>query len=134
MCTITQWKKPRRTNRDIVCYKTGCRAEDKFVSGIRSFEYTLNELYEAPLEESFEPEDICPADYVETEYYRGFTEETLRYIASGFHACLTVRGAEQNKGIFADTRVRCVVPKGSLYYKDRTGLIVSNRMIVEKFD
>ena len=73
----------------------------------------------------------CPADSVDSTWFNHLSSENvIRFIGPGFHACLTVPRAQKNS--IDHGMVLCTVPAGSLYYEDGTGLIVANKIVVDR--
>ena len=53
-------------------------------------------------------------------------------IGAGYHSMTKERFLTSNEGWNYDILVECTIPKGAEYYKDMTGLYVSNRLVVNK--
>lgn len=99
-----------------------------------SHKYTLGKLYQTQIEET---NYWCCADNVDSkwldnnypEWHRGKRTEELICIGPGYHACTTI---ERTEKLASDPIYECTIPKGSEYYLDATGLIVSNQIIINK--
>ena len=138
MCLITEQKKPIKIRKDRIVYKTGYGG---FVNGkmrvlftpYNKFKYELNKLYETKF--TYLPtssKDAIGHDDMVTVAYGWKSERVLNssliVIAAGFHAATK---KQRLKTAYYDL-VECVIPKGSLIYEDKTGLIVSNKIIIKK--
>jgi len=140
MCLITEQKKPKVADKDIVCYKAGGYNKQKniFWGIYYCFEYELSKLYKTKLKEStdcfyYDSEAIEQYGLNPFHFRPGKLMEELkkRYniIGSGFHSAESL---DRLKREGRSEKAKCIIPKGSLYYKDKTGLLVSNQIIVEE--
>lgn len=121
MCLITRQKEPLIAEEDITVYKilTGRRAAIYYY-----FKYEKDLLYVTVMQKAL---DIMPADsYVMATYH---TSKDIISIGEGFHACTTIGRAEMLRGV-GEYIFKATIPKGSLYYKDETDLIVSDKIII----
>jgi len=128
MCLITKWKKPKVAKKDIICFKTMRRIEGAITSSFQFFEYELDKLYET---EMAEDPSGGPHDYKDSKKLEEYVREGIphKIISEGFHAALTI----QRLGwIGFDYIYKCIIPKNSLYYRDATGLIVANQIIIKE--
>lgn len=135
MCLITTQKTPHIATEDMVVYKvlredseTSCR------SIYESMIWTIGELYTTDIEDT---DDICAADHIDSSWltnsYPGWADglpETLRCIGPGFHSTVTKERAKPCSQL--GELYQCIIPAGSEYYLDATGLCVSNQLIVVK--
>jgi hypothetical protein len=128
MCLQTTWKKPKEATEDITVYKIVRRDsltmqwrppfyyEDDFV-------YKIGELHKTTLEET---SDISHLD-CEALSDRQLSSEEWISIGQGFHSAAT-----EGRLIGILTRdhyiAECIIPKGSLYYKGFSDLLVSNQI------
>ena len=155
MCLITSQKKALIAEYDLTVYKW--LNVDRYSDGSVSYsapyqktDYILNELYTTEIADVEGNWDKCAFDNIDSKaldklykdsegrdnwnpsWYSGDEPADVRYIGSGFHACLTLERAKSiefmsNKRIF-----ECTVPAGSEYYLNPSNLIVSNNIIIHK--
>jgi hypothetical protein len=144
MCLITEQKKAKIANEDIVCYKTmDVSSEGVLYSPYMGFNYELNKVYKERLCFSHTGcsfDDLTDEKYKGPEYYKFYADcgdasialkkLGLIEIGEGFHAALTKKRLSIKK--IGKKIFQCKIPKGSRYYTDATGLIVSNQIIIEK--
>lgn len=128
MCLITKWIEPKVAETDIVCFKTMYRKAGKIISSFEFFEYELDKLYQTEMQEDPTGSAYDGLDGKLLAYY---IEKNIPYkiIGAGFHAGLTSKRLN-NYG--DDHTFLCIIPKDSLYYKDETGLIVANQIIIKE--
>ncbi len=121
----TSFKSPVRriAEQDITCYKVIFVAENKVISYYQEYEYEFEKLY------TTEISNVAENGYV-------------FIIIQGFHSyehCpkINSEGIESENGTVykfynMDTidTVRCIIPKGSEYYINENGEIVSNAIII----
>ena len=134
MCLITNQKEPLVAQEDMVVYKGLTALEDNKAGSIyESFSYILGQLYTTEMQQD---DDWCAADtpsvrWLDNNYpnwHRGEEKEHLICIGPGYHSSLTERRISYHRK--SDSIYQCTIPKGSLYYTDPTGLIVSNQIII----
>lgn len=150
MCMITHWKKPKLAKKDITCYKLvqdtviNHGNQTVIISGVLSHSYILGEIYKVHDEDCF---NYCyPTRYYRVSVWDSVSRSVynlpsrfdidyaerkgLKVISIGFHSAEQAKRYKYNilrKRIL----VRCIIPKGSLYYKSKDGLIVSNQIIID---
>lgn len=128
MCLITKWTEPKVAENDIICFKLMKRTDDTIISLFQFFEYELDKLYETEMTE--DPKG-GPYDYEDSEKLEEYVREGIphKIISEGFHAALTI----QRLGWIGFNYIyKCIIPKNSLYYRDATGLIVANQIIIKE--
>lgn len=138
MCLVTEQEKPETIKKDLIVYKSLTVTEKgRLMSAMYEFRYELNVLYKAKITSD------CVFDYfadgIASRKYDllGRSSDVLKeklkhfnHIHEGFHSMESVKRA---KGIWMETKIfECLIPKGSKVYKDATGLIVSNQIIIVK--
>jgi hypothetical protein len=143
MCLITKQKKPIKIKKDMTVYKKVNYINDKFTSEHNSFNWELNHLYSTELKpsknikmhdefvyEKYKLDEI-EYNYNEADKQSILNSKGLISIGSGFHSVNNI-----NRFIYGlygkNVYVKCIIPKGSLIYKDKTGLIVSNQIIMKE--
>jgi len=134
MCLIVKkGAKPRIANRDITVYK-----ELVVFEGIRSpyyfFEYELGKKYTTRITFTYKESGGYDMKEMIDMGVDGFSFEgrhrICAFIKRGFHAAVRadrIRCAQPFRRLF-----RCTIPKGSEYYANRSGLIVSNQIIINE--
>jgi hypothetical protein len=131
MCLVTEQTKALTAKEDIICYKL----VDEIYGEIRSvyvpsFVWIPNQLNQTKLVQTkkHKPYDSRAAfAYPDPEMFPQLPKKNYTIISEGFHAAKFQERLDSNK-----TLVRCIIPKGSKYFEDVTGLIVANQMILVK--
>lgn len=105
MCLVTKWKKPRIAKKDIICYKL---LREDFTSLCYWFHWTVGKVYRNKL-----------------------IKNNSKDIKIGFHAALSLKRAIKYGTFFGYEGIyKFKIPAGSQYFKDSTGLIVANQMML----
>ena len=158
MCLLTSQKEPILTDKDIICYKAVFRYNSFWGEDDCDFRSILNDFYWKKgviYETNFGFTEIVkkPRVYdkkVRDCYYSNLfcTHVKLRYrkslilITNGFHAFVSVNRvtecnhepgfiqSKRSKKSICIVLVKCIIPKYSLVYYDKTGLLASNKMIM----
>jgi hypothetical protein len=128
MCLITEQKKPIKIRKDLIVYKRFRYGKDKESfkpwNYMLDFNYTLNILHEQQMthDNIFE----SWTDATSAIKYPQDQAERYTHVHEGFHSAATLNRVKMliNVGCTA----KCIIPKGSLIFKDKTGLIVSNQI------
>lgn len=141
MCLITEQKKPKRVKEDMIVYKTGyahynSNGNLEEVNAVFNFfNYLPHQLYETKF--SFinpaSREAIGYDDEVNLAYGNRNERSTknLLVVAKGFHSAKNIERLKQSSN-HCGHKFECIIPKGSLIYEDKTGLIVSDKIIIKK--
>lgn len=135
MCLITVQKKPLEAKKDIIVYKEVSKQKGKniYESIYNNFIWELNKLYKTDLKKDSR---LIYYDEESMIHYVSIPDNLLTSISEGFHSMDKNRARETtsyNEAYdFDSVVIECKIPKGSLYYKDETGLYVSNQLIVLK--
>lgn len=131
MCLITTQKKPLVATEDIKVYKL----LNKDMSTLYvDYRYKPDILLKTQVRQS---DDWSCFDDIDYDYlnknFKGWTRghKELKCFGQGFHAALSIKRFLKTKSK-SDIIFPATVPKGSRYYLDATGLIVSNQIIVHK--
>lgn len=148
MCLITEQNKPIKIRKDRIVYKKvklSFRQNTICSLNFGNFTYTLNKLYETDFTFlNFDENEILAYDNIvnkaydypfsDYDYDYPFSDnDKLIVIAEGFHSASAIKRFDMcDKYIQNAIIVKCTIPKGSLIYKDKTGLIVSNKIIVDE--
>ena len=137
MCLITKQQKPIKTRKDLITYKVvQYSSHFGILSTVKHFRWNLNELYKTNIEESKNPK-YC-GQRVYDAYLEGYDAGSLdifceergyKVLGQGFH-CFSNRTYACEIMSLWESMAKCVIPAGSLVYKDKTGLIVSNQIIM----
>ena len=142
MCLLTYQKEPIILKEDKVVWKV-MKEEiaGKILAWFNNFYYTLNKLCKQPINigdtvEAFDdPQFEMYIDEIDLKTY--ILKENVISIDKGFHAFTDKVLARKYAPIGSTNRFlyKCIIPAGSEYYEDETGLCVSNQIIiVEKVD
>ena len=119
---LTTQKEPLVAIEDITVYKLiyDSNTDNMALSMNQGHKYVLGKKYKT---------DMCSVDEIVVfDCIAANDQHTLRnhpdmkYIGPGFHNHRTLRKHHHT----------CIVPKGSSYFLNRTGLIVSNKIIILK--
>jgi len=140
---VTSQIKAILTDEDIVCYKIV--KESGIYSSVLSNKYPYSSLYNNFLWElgkvNYTKLEISIRDLSSCKFYDSRArwgqeisgDRNFVQVSCGFHAALTYYRLSNNYSIIRDELiVECLIPKGSLIFKDTTGLIVSDQMIMVK--
>jgi len=144
MCLITLAdKKVQIATEDITVYKYLDISEDDYIVGkayIKSpyndFTWEMNTLYETelvilPFIDTDSDNNILYGDKIAADYYEAFMNREpnnkLIVVTEGFHSYFTLERAKSKSCIF-----EAVIPAGSEYLLDETGLVVSNKVKIIK--
>lgn len=140
MCLITEQIEPFIAEEDIIVYKLirkdfSPAHEPRniiFVKGYKPMTYEIGKLNETEIKtsESFS----VPTDEVEKglidKYGDNFrSNKLLISYGQGFHSFINNIDSFDNRNRL---NVECTVPKGSEYYLDGLGFMVSNKIIINK--
>lgn len=131
MCLQTTWKFPKEAKRDIIVYK--CFSNDlgyscKIASPFTNFVYITDKVYKTKITESDDESYFDGAAGMAKKEYEK-TKGTLKNIAEGFHSAKTLKRLITNLSYY---RIfKCIIPKGSVYYRGLSDLLVSNQIIVK---
>ena len=142
MCLLTYQKEPIILKEDKVVWKV-MKEEiaGKILAWFNNFYYTLNKLCKQPINigdtvEAFDdPQFEMYIDEIDLKTY--ILKENVISIDKGFHAFTDKVLARKYAPIGSTNKFlyKCIIPAGSEYYEDETGLCVSNQIIiVEKVD
>ena len=126
MCWIGNLSDRRIADRDKVVYKVFIKSrEGELKSVFREMPYKRNTLYETKFE--------IAADFVE--------DRKVIFIGAGFHSFETFTGACKLTGTRSYHKcgiplviIKCIIPKGSIYYINSEMVVVSNKIIVTNED
>ena len=149
MCLITNDKTKYVATEDITVFKMMSSPYDEVKGAVgRSLiygdhSYMLGEQPEVEMKESGSwvvhddavsdaCENILPEFIASNNYFDATKKQREMFISigAGYHSMTKERG--RNEGWWYDVLVECTIPKGAEYYKDMTGLYVSNKLVVNK--
>ena len=134
MCLITTQKTALIAEKNITVYKVIC----KDLSAIfQEFKYDINVLYETKIKASEQWDVLGVHDewlfdnYPDNSWRR---HPDLICLGEGFHSIKDKENAFilKNQLYLSVIVFKCVIPKGSEYYIDASGLIISNKIILKK--
>ena len=128
MCLITNWKSPRMAKKDIVVFKNfDCEFEDGLLSPYLGHVYQRYELNITNMVADNKFNTYMGYAVLNAYPYCTEYNNTYTHIHEGFHAFTNL---DYSSIYRLGLTTKCIIPKGSLYYKDKTGLIVSNQIII----
>lgn len=133
MCLITEQKVPLEAQEDMVVYKAVIIDKTKITSVYYDFEWTLGKI-ESALCFTRDFNNGIFADQKCIDAYEEIDNVNLVSISEGLHSATTRKRAIQVVKFYQKncTLAQCTIPKGALYYKDVTGLIVSNQLRLDR--
>lgn len=132
MCLITEQKVALIAENDIKCFKKVIIIKDSITSVYYNFKWSYNKVFKTKLVVKNIKNDSKARyyDHVSQDYYTNlFPSELLQCISEGFHSFLNIRSVWKYEPL-GTTIVQAIIPKGSEYFIDKTGLIVSNQLII----
>ena len=129
MClVILKTDKAKVAEENIKCYKLVEQISDKYArSIIFHHDWEIDKLYEVDM--VVVNNVVYRSDFFDdlaTETYLKYEFSDLKMVKSGFHASLNI---ERNGKWSNFDNCEFIIPKGSTYYTDESGLVVSNKMI-----
>ena len=134
MCLLTYQKEPIILKEDKVVWKLMRQTEEGVCSVFRKFIWNLGTLYKEEINIGNDTECF---DYLQEDMYRKNPRTLKKGVISidkGFHAFYDKDYAYRSLNCYYDI-YECIIPAGSEYYQDETGLCVSNQIIIlEKID
>jgi hypothetical protein len=138
MCLVTEQKKPIKLKEDMTVYKIlGIR--DRGYSGFNfEFDYRLGCVHETEMR--FDNNSNTIWDSAVEYTYKDWENGEYTHVHNAFHSATEERKRallmtmKSNKALSFDDFVlsKCTIPKGSLIFKDKTGLIASNQIIIDE--
>lgn len=147
MCLITTQQEAFISAEDMTVYKSMYHYLGRIRAIHREFYYDIGKLYETEIKEVEKSYHRLAADEVDEktlsrleEYsgwelgYRGGKPiQNIRYIGQGFHSALREsRARELGSDSYANFIYRCTIPEGSEYFLNPSGLVVSNKLIINE--
>lgn len=148
MCLLTATEVPSLVEKDLQVFKLF--QPGTTITVHREFFYTLNQLFQTDmlLSRDGTPSDQTSQDAtfeIDPEGFPDFFSNRFRlsvgctynFVGQGFHAYETeararlgIEDLEEQRGGSFEMRT-AIIPAGSLVYRDNTGLIVSNQIIIK---
>lgn len=152
MCLITEFVEPEYAKKDLIVYKVLKRKNELLAeSPFQEFRYVLNQEYGTRIVKELQLSEILFCSSIDSEYFRKKYKSIfdvldicrsqvlagkLVAINQGFHSCYKKAFVKEllNVPSYCDKRFvyECVTPKGTLYYRDAVGGIVSEKIIIKK--
>lgn len=137
MCLITIQNDPCIAQEDLIVYKSFLKNTDEniFKTPFQFFTYEINKLYETEIKLVKKTEFIgieaFDNDSIDKSKLDFDVHKYINVISNGFHSLKYPDRIDTDSiGLFGLKIVECIVPKGSFYYTDNSGLIVSNKIII----
>lgn len=139
MCLVTEQKKPEVLKKDKKVYKFLYKYHEEYRSFYQDFKWKWDLLYKTTMgvvkEEKF-PGKVVFADATASSYYEGFDKVTV--VTRGFHAYTNLRRVKSARNRYGShiglVILRFTIPVGAKVFRDATGLIVSDKMILKRED
>ena len=142
MCLVTDNVIEYTADSDRIVYKLfAFKNKNILKTGYMAFKYEIGIPYEAPLKPDTNTRSVACFDSIDQEYldekYPDWYENPSKYnlvvISDGIHSFLSKERILSNKrelGIINNYMAKCIIPAGSRYYMDATGLVASDKLIV----
>lgn len=146
MCWVSSQAVKQIAEEDIKVFKIGESHRGMFCSMYKDFKYQLNQLYTSHININIDGDiDIKFHDYPAYRFVgsRGFHS----YDPSIVHLEISDNNAIPRWAVYARKRrldfdtcgaiyvkAECVIPKGSAYYENDFGEIISNQIIIKNFE
>lgn len=139
MCLVTSKRtKVKIAKEDITCYKIVMELKSYrgnptcVISAIKNFIYKFNELYTTTLKHKlFTSFYMDCFDDMASNAYIGQNPSSLIVYTEGFHSLASINRSEAYMSTIG-VLVECTIPKGTKYINDKTGLLCSEGIIVNK--
>ena len=130
MCLITFDPTVHIAEEDMIVYKEGKfpHNEKLFQSALRPFFYRKFSLYKTEILESGSQAGYD--NIVTNFYYSSKSDRKIYSFGQGFHSALELK---RLSGSSFYRNAEFIIPKGSEYIKDETGLLVSNKIIFKQW-
>ena len=129
MCLQTTWTEPKVAEKDLIVYKELIRSgiPDVYIAPYCPFKYELGKLYETEMQET---DDDSSLDEDSSHWKQRLQDNDDYYksIGPGFHSATSKKRLEATNWCLME----CIIPAGSLYYADGTGLLTSDQIIIVK--
>ena len=130
MCLITKQKKPIKIRKDRTVYKILEMIDGDMYSAYHGMHrYVKGRLYCQEMNANNISYNVF--DSIASEAYPNWRTKNYTHVHQGLHA-VKYRGRIRGEMFENEYIVEFLIPKGSLIYEDKTGLIVSNQIIMEK--
>jgi hypothetical protein len=128
MCLVTKQKVAKIAKEDITCYKIlGANLRTPYMG----YTYNVGKLYKVKLSVRW-TNNWCSFDAKTDKAYlrKSGGDMVVNEIEKGFHAALKVDRLKDVWGVKRYGVFEFLIPTGSEYFRDKTGLIVSNRIML----
>lgn len=139
MCLITEEKQTRITPEDMVVWKSMSSSSGGTFSPYNDYEYIPGQLLKESIkiqDDSFD--DRCYCDSIAGDAYGAthippwelagyYIQCKISVVSVGFHSCAT---KERAKNLSGNSILPFFIPAGSEIITDKTGLIVSNQIML----
>ena len=137
MCLLTNQQKPTIIRKDLIVYKI--LSYDLKPVFFSSEAYILGKLNKTIIRKSddttpFDSHDIKILEkklgYLNHDTYYSLTEKGINILGQGFHSCKSIKRCHRED--IRDCIFECTIPKGSEVYRNPSGLLISNKIIINK--
>ena len=138
MCLITDQKEPMNVENDMTVYKVLKLIDENLWSPYNKYRWDLGKEYCTQITESdniicFDEEAFECVLINYSNFRRGEGCEGIISYGGGFHSAISINRLRRVVRDRKDLKIfECTIPEGSSYYTDFSGLIVSNKIIINK--
>lgn len=133
MCTIIlKGQEPILAEEDIKVYKSCFEKENGVKSIFEEFSYEKDIVYKTDFTFGKKSSDFIASDDNEYLYKKSLNKEEVSSVMKGFHSLMTFD--KERLDYYFSKYVFClfIIPKGSLYYINPVGNVVSNQIIFKE--
>ena len=136
MCWMCSKAEKKIAEEDIKVFKIGKGYEDIFESLYVDFKYQLNQLYTSCIDVEFQTHSN---NFIGSQGFHSYDPSIvhLKISENGIIQWAVYAGKRR---LDCDTHIgdcvkaECVIPKGSVYYKNDMGEIISNQIIIKNIE
>ena len=128
MCLVTEQKKPIITKKDMIVWKVVVMRNGKANSPFNSCVWRKNVLRKVKFK--ITDEEMYTDGTARIEYESLYNENKTISIRRGFHFCFTKKRCSSMMRWGNKMEVKFLIPAGSEIYKDKTGLGVTNQIMM----
>ncbi len=133
MCLITNDLTKYVADKDIVTYKILTSNLTSPYYGFPPFQYVIGVKNETEIREShlWSPFSELDGKWLHKNYPSYYRHNDLKCFGQGFHS-FNAKFLTNDICFGNQIVVKCIIPKGSEYYKNPLGMFVSNKIIIKK--
>lgn len=137
MCWTSETLKKRIATEDIKVFKIGENHGGMFYSMYKYFKYQLNQLYTSYIDIEFQD---CNDRFVGSRGFHSYgpsivhLEISTKNVIPRWEVSARQRRLDFYTGGVDYVKAECVIPKGSMYYENEDGEIISNQIVIKNVE